>query len=118
MASIQVNVFWEDGVFKYSTGNNTPITDFVHEFHVNDEITWHYGKTGHHVKIAFENDICPFARADGTPWPGKAATFPDQASKLHAGFDRNRLRTPIKYSVTLVDEKDAPKHDPEVIIVD
>jgi len=117
---MQINVLLDNGVFKYSVGQTPPKhSTFVHHFDVKDQITWHYWNSDQKVTVAFETDICPFAGMDGTPWPGKTATFPDeQAARIHASFDTNRMHSRIKYSVTLPDAPGAPKDDPEVIIVD
>jgi len=118
---MQINVLLDNGVFKYSVGTTTPPTypskTFVHHFNVNDTITWSYWQSNQRVQVAFENDICPFAHPDDTPWPGKTATFPGQASKRHSGFDMNQKYRRIKYTVTLLDAPGTPKDDPEVIIV-
>jgi hypothetical protein len=115
---MQINVLLDNGIFKYSVGATPPThTTFVHHFNVNDQITWHYWGGNQRVQIAFDQDICPFALPDGTPWPGKTNIFPGQPSKLHSGFNLGRKYSRIKYSVTLPDAPGAPKDDPEVIVV-
>ena len=123
MAHIQVNVLREkDGVFKYSIDPAPPAeTDLSHRFHVRDQITWRYWKDNQRVQVAFKTDICPFTRADGSPWPNKTFIFPDQPDQpaiLDAGFDKKRLNDPIKYTITLPDQPGTLPDDPEVIIVD
>jgi hypothetical protein len=119
MAHIQVNVLWENGVFKYAVDPALPAATarFVTHVRRSDQITWSQWQSDKRVQVAFA-ESSPFVAADGTSWQGERATFPDRPAIVHPNLDTNRLGREIKYSVTLLDEPNTPTDDPEVIIVD
>ena len=118
MADIQVNVLRENGVFKYAIDPGRPsVTDFSHNVHLKDRITWRQWQSDQRVQVAFVKESSPFSAADGNSWLNERATFPDLPAIVHPKFDKSRLGKGIKYSVTLLDEPGQPTDDPEVIIV-